>query len=91
MTEHFNLTIFGEVQGLYLRRTLQKEANRVGVFGFVRNEEDGTVYLEVEGKSEILKNFIDWIKKGAGGGDYTIVQVESAKGIYKAFDKFEIK
>ncbi len=92
MTEHFNVTIFGNVQGVYLRRTLEKEAKRLGVFGFVRNEDDGTVYLEIEGKQEILKNFIDWIKKGAGdGGDYKIIQVETSKGTYQAFDRFEIK
>mgnify|MGYP001559724705 CR=1 FL=1 len=89
--EHFNITIFGDVQGVYLRRTLEKEANRIGVFGFVKNEKDGTVYLEIEGKPEAIKNFIDWIKKVAGEGVYKILQVETLKGTYRAFDRFEIR
>lgn len=89
--EHFNITLFGDVQGVYLRRTLEKEAKRIGILGFVRNESDGTVYLEIEGLSELLKNFINWMENGAGGGDYKILQAEVSKGIYKAFDRFEIK
>ncbi len=92
MLNHFNITIYGNVQGVYLRRTIEKEAKKLGVNGFVRNESDGTVYIEAEGIESVLNGFITWLRAGAsGGGDYKINLVESENGTFKAFDVFEIK
>lgn len=70
---------------------MQREAERAGIFGFIKNEPDGTVYMEAEASEEILQKFVDWLKAGADEGDYKIAQVESATGRFKAFDMFEIK
>ncbi len=91
MLNHLNITLYGTVQGVFLRRTVQKEAQRVGIFGFIKNASDGTVYIEAEASEEILSKFVAWLRVGAGEGDYKISQVESASGTFKAFDKFEIK
>jgi len=92
MLDHLNITLYGQVQGVFLRRTVQHEAERQGIAGFVRNEPDGTVYIEAEAEEEKLKKFVDWLKAGAGGGgDFQISQVETEKGTFKAFEGFEIK
>ena len=91
MLNHLNITLYGTVQGVFLRRTVEKVANQIGVFGFIKNEPDSTVYIEAEADAEILQKFVDWLKAGAGEGDYKIAQVETAPGTFKAFDKFEIK
>jgi len=92
MINHLNITLYGKVQGVFLRRTVEHEAERKGISGFIRNEPDGTVYIEAEGPEEILSEFVNWLKSGAGGdGDYKISQVEAQKGQFKAFAGFEIK
>ena len=92
MLDHLNITLYGQVQGVFLRRTVQHEAERQGIAGFVRNEPDGTVYIEAEAEEEKLKKFVDWLKAGAGGGgDFKITQVEVEKGAFKAFSEFEIR
>lgn len=92
MLNHLNITLYGKVQGVFLRRTVHHEAHRQGIFGFVRNEKDSTVYIEAEGPEAVLDEFVNWLKAGAGGeGDYQIAQVEVSKGQFRAYDKFEIK
>lgn len=92
MLNHFNITLYGTVQGVFLRRTVEHEAQKRGIFGFVRNDPDGTVYIEAEGDEEKLNEFTQWLKQGAdGGGDYKITQVDVEPGQFKAYDTFEIR
>ena len=57
MLNHLNITLYGKVQGVFLRRTIEHEAKRKGIAGFVRNEPDGSVYIEAEGEeNNIEKN-----------------------------------
>jgi len=93
MLDHFNINLYGTVQGVFLRRTVQREANRLGLAGCVRNEPDGTVYIEVEGEVKVLEQFLAWLKNGADpSGDYQIKDVEVQKGTFKALSgEFEIK
>ena len=92
MLDHLNITLYGQVQGVFLRRSVHHEAHRQGIFGFVRNEKDGTVYIEAEAPEEVLNQFVAWLKSGADGeGDYKISQVEVSKGQFKAYSEFEIR
>ena len=43
--KHLNIKVSGKFQGVWFRASTQEEAERLGVNGFVRNEEDGGVYL----------------------------------------------
>ena len=49
MIKHFDITVQGKVQGVWFRDSTMKEAKRLGINGFVRNEPDGSVYVEAEG------------------------------------------
>jgi acylphosphatase len=93
MLKHLNITLFGNVQGVFLRRTVKHEATRKGISGFVRNEPDGTVYIEAEGSEQAVGEFVQWLKSGAapGDGDYEIKDVDVVEGSFKAFDRFEVK
>lgn len=44
--KHISIRIYGRVQGVGFRVSAQKKADELGITGFVRNEPDGTVYLE---------------------------------------------
>ena len=95
MLNHLNINLYGKVQGVFLRRTVEHEAERKGISGFVRNEKDGTVYIEAEGPEAVLNEFVSWLKSGAGAeegeADYKIAQVDVQNGKFGALEGFEIK
>ena len=87
---HYNIRVKGRVQGVFFRVSTQKEAIRLGLKGFVRNEHDGTVYLEVEGEQEPIDQLLSWIGRGGPprGEVHNIDLIEAA---VKGFQSFEIK
>jgi acylphosphatase len=89
MTEHINLFIYGDVQGVFFRRTIKHEASRRGIKGFIQNKPDGSVYLELEGAKDETASFVEWIEAGADG--HTVKRIDREAGAFKAFDAFEIK
>lgn len=58
------LIISGKVQGVWFRASAEREAKRLGLVGFVRNEPDGNVYAEVEGAPEVVDEFVAWCHRG---------------------------
>jgi acylphosphatase len=89
MTDHINVSVYGDVQGVFFRRTIKHEGNRRGVKGFVENKPDGSVYIEMEGTADELAAFIAWIESGADG--HTVKRIDQEPGPFKAFDSFEVK
>lgn len=65
MQVHYDIQIIGRVQGVYYRASAQAEGSRLGLSGFVRNEEDGSVYAEAEGEKEALDRFVAWCRRGS--------------------------
>ncbi|MDR0526428.1 MAG: acylphosphatase [Spirochaetaceae bacterium] len=57
--------ITGRVQGVAFRYYAQSEAARLGVTGWIRNSEDGSVEVWAEGIEENVINFLDWLHKGS--------------------------
>lgn len=49
------LIISGHVQGVALRRTITAWAQELAICGFVRNQEDGTVYVCAQGERPHLE------------------------------------
>ena len=64
MTKHLKIKVHGKVQGVYYRATAVEKARQYGIYGFVRNEKDGTVYIEAEGEDCRLEEFIAWCHNG---------------------------
>lgn len=62
--KHLDIKIFGLVQGVFFRANAKKKAEELQITGFIRNEPDGAVYIEAEGKKENLQHFLDWCKNG---------------------------
>jgi len=56
--------ISGRVQGVFFRMETRQAAERIGVFGWVRNRADGTVEAVFEGESKKVDQSLDWCKKG---------------------------
>ena len=58
------LRCFGWVQGVGFRYRARHAADMLGVTGWVRNEEDGSVTLELQGTDEQIDRVIDMIDHG---------------------------
>lgn len=56
----------GRVQGVGFRYFVQQESRQLHVTGWVRNETDGSVTMELQGTTEQLDELITRIKKGNG-------------------------
>ncbi len=64
MDKAYMIYIYGKVQGVGFRYSALKKANELDIKGFVHNKPDGAVYIEVEGKGEILEEFLVWCQQG---------------------------
>jgi acylphosphatase len=61
---HLNIRVHGLVQGVNFRQAARREALRLGLTGFARNEPDGTVLIEVEGEPAAIEEFVRWCRHG---------------------------
>lgn len=61
----YAIKITGKVQGVYFRKYTQWQAEELGLVGFVRNEEDGSVLIEAQGTPEQLDAMIKWCHRGS--------------------------
>lgn len=87
--KHVNILVKGRVQGVFFRASACDVANQLGVKGFVRNEPNGTVYIEAEGEKTSLEKFITWCKSGPPRA--VVKNVEVSETSPKQFQTFEIK
>lgn len=51
----FRFKVHGRVQGVFFRKFTQKEALSLGLVGFVRNADDGTVEGDAQGSNEKIE------------------------------------
>ena len=56
--------VHGVVQGVGFRYTTQYEARRLGLTGYARNLDDGSVEIVACGEAEDVERLIDWLKAG---------------------------
>ena len=70
-----HLRIAGRVQGVCFRASAQDEAQALGLTGWVRNCNDGSVELVAEGEERLVERFILWCHQGPPGARVTDVEV----------------
>jgi acylphosphatase len=58
------IRVEGLVQGVNYRQAARREADRLGISGFARNELDGSVMVEAEGDAGAIAQFIEWCRHG---------------------------
>ena len=84
---HKNILIIGHVQGVGFRFSTQRAAKNFGIKGYVKNMPDGSVYIEAEGNSEQLNQFINWCYQGPPHAYISNVEIEDAEIMnYEYFD-----
>ena len=81
-----HLRIRGRVQGVGFRYSMQVEARRLGVSGWVRNRRDGSVEAVVQGPGEAVEALVEWSRCGPGGARVTDLEVEPDEGDHTGFE-----
>ena len=89
MLQHVVIRLAGKVQGVFFRASTQEKAMALGITGFVRNEDDGGLYIEAEGTPEALREFIAWTKQGPSRAKITAHEV--TPGVLRNFEEFTIE
>ena len=56
--------VTGVVQGVGFRWSAQEEAHRLGLAGWVRNDDDGAVSGFIQGASVALEAYRHWLLRG---------------------------
>lgn len=58
------VNIRGRVQGVSFRYYTQREAKQLGLNGWVRNENDGSVSVVAEGSEDDLNRLLEFLRQG---------------------------
>ena len=58
------LVVEGWVQGVGYRWFVRESARRLGISGWVRNRDDGSVEMEAEGAANVLETFVGELRTG---------------------------
>ena len=89
MTERITrrLAITGVVQGVWFRESMRREAERLGVTGWVRNRPDGSVEAVVQGLAAAVDEVTRWARRGPEQARVERVEVFDAEGEFAAFEK----
>lgn len=92
MKEQAQLTIHGKVQGVCYRDYAREKARDLNVYGWVRNNSDGTVEVFCQGEGTNVQMFIDWCFQGPSTAIVSKIDIQKqpleGEGLY---DSFEIK
>ena len=70
------IRVNGKVQGVCFRAFTRDRATELGLAGWVKNETDGTVYLEVEGNKPKLELLMNELRSGPGRSFVDDVEVD---------------
>jgi acylphosphatase len=65
----------GRVQGVFFRAATQREARRLGLTGWVKNRNDGSVEILAEGEEGMLRQLCMWAERGPSAARVDDVQV----------------
>lgn len=82
------IKVTGKVQGVWFRDSTLKKALELDVKGFVKNQPDGSVYIEAKATKKSMADFIKWCHQGPPFARVQSVEVKDGELTY--FDSFKI-
>ena len=70
------MVVSGRVQGVFFRGATADQARALGVTGYARNLDDGTVEIVAEGACDALECLAAWAHRGPRSARVEKVQIE---------------
>lgn len=70
-----HVVVSGRVQGVWYRQSCRERAAGVGLAGWVRNLDDGTVEAVLEGQRPAVEAVLAWMTDGPPGAAVTGLRV----------------
>ncbi|MDM7855930.1 acylphosphatase [Cellulomonas alba] len=74
------IRVTGDVQGVGFRWACRREAERLGVTGWVRNVADGSVEVSAHGDDAALRALVSWLRSGPPGARVEALTQEDEPG-----------
>lgn len=62
--KRYHIIVYGIVQGVGFRYFTKQKADALGLFGEVKNLNDGTVQIKVSGDEKSTLKFLEWCHNG---------------------------
>ena len=84
------MVVSGRVQGVFFRGAAAEQARALGIVGYARNRDDGTVEIVAEGDRNALEIFAAWAARGPTSARVEDVRVEWSDS-FDEFDEFRIR
>jgi DNA ligase D-like protein (predicted 3'-phosphoesterase) len=75
----FRATVSGSVQGVGFREATRRRASRLGLSGWVRNNDDATVAVHAEGPAAALDELAQFLREGPRGARIADVALERVR------------
>ncbi len=89
-TARLEATLHGRVQGVSFRYYTRKQANELGLTGYVQNMPDGTVGVVAEGPRPDLDELLSFLRVGPRAAHVTDVDVQWPAPTGE-FDRFTVR
>lgn len=83
------VSVSGKVQGVWFRKYTEQKAYELGLKGWVKNEADGSVLMQVEGEESQLEAMKVWCFQGSP--ESRVDHVKADEVAVENFNSFEIR
>lgn len=71
--------LIGIVQGVGFREATRSRASQLGVMGWVRNADDGTLAVHAEGPSQAVDSLLEFLREGPRGAEVARAEIEDVR------------
>ena len=88
--QRVHIIVHGSVQGVFFRANAKKIAESLGLNGYTKNMDDGTVEVVAQGPEEKIKELIEFCKKGPEMSNVKKIDFKFEK-VSDKFDGFEVR
>ena len=67
--------VVGRVQGVFFRQSTLEQAERLGIKGWVRNLDNGSVECIICGEDNLLEQMVSWLRQGPPSAKVTHLEI----------------
>ena len=86
-----SLRIHGRVQGVFYRANARAKGARLGLSGWVRNCDDGTVEALASGPAESIEEYIAWCHRGSPAARVGRIEIRDVPPDNTLSDSFDVR